>query len=59
MTAILEFLSGKKTYLVMILGVLLYGAEAMGLIPEGTAEKVSGLLALLGLGALRAGVAKK
>lgn len=54
----LQSLEGYKTYLVVVAGVLLYGSESMGLIPEGTVAKVNELLVLLGLGALRAGIAK-
>jgi hypothetical protein len=55
----MNFLSGKKTYVVVMLGIVVYGAEAMGIVPEGTAEKLNGFLLLLGLGTLRSAVAKK
>lgn len=52
----MELLSGYKTYLIVILGIMVYGAEAVGLLQDGTANKLEGLLAILGLGALRSGI---
>ena len=51
-------LKGYKAYIVMIIGVLANGAFAMGLIPAEYIGVVNSILAFLGLGALRAGIAK-
>lgn len=51
-------LPGMKTYIVMIIGVIVNGLAALGKIPEGFIEPVNYVLGFLGLGALRAGVAK-
>jgi hypothetical protein len=51
-------INGFKTYIVSAIGVLLYGLEAMGYIPKGTADKVMPLLGFLGLATLRHAVAK-
>ena len=53
----MNFLTGKRTYIIVAVGVVVYGAEAMGLLEKGTADKLEGLLAILGLGTLRAGLA--
>ncbi len=58
MNAILELLSGKKTYLVSAAGLAVIGLWMAGMIDTAIAEKA---LAALGFGAaiaLRAGVAK-
>jgi len=52
----MDILKGYKTYIIVAIGVLVYGAEAMGVLGAGTAEKLEGLLAILGLGTLRASV---
>jgi len=52
-------LKGWKTYIVMIVGVIVNGAFAMGYIPEAYLGFANAILGFLGLGALRAGVAKK
>ena len=52
-------LKGYKTYIVMIVGVIVNGMVAMGYIPEEFLGTINSVLAFLGLGALRAGVAKK
>ncbi len=51
-------LKGYKTYLIMAVGVLVNGAFAMGYIPAEWIGLVNSILGFLGLGALRAGVAK-
>ncbi len=51
-------LDGKKTFIVVGVGVLIFGAESMGLLPTGTVDKLDGLLALLGLGTLRDAIKK-
>lgn len=55
----LDFLKGRKTYLVMIVGVLINGAVAMGLIPDQFIDVINTILGFLGLGAIRAGISKK
>lgn len=47
---------GMKTYIIVIVGVLVNGAYAMGYIPEASIGLVNTLLGFLGLAALRAGV---
>ena len=49
---------GMKTYIIVIVGVLVNGAFAMGYIPESSIGLVNTILGFLGLGALRAGVSK-
>ncbi len=49
-------LKGMKTYIVVIVGVLVNGAFAMGYIPESALGLVNTILGFLGLAALRAGV---
>jgi len=52
-------LKGWKTYIVVIVGILVNGAYAMGYIPVEAMGIVNTILGFLGLGALRAGVAGK
>jgi len=52
-------LKGFKTYLVVIVGVLVNGAFAMGYIPEASLGLINTVLGFLGLAALRSGVASK
>jgi len=47
---------GMKTYIVVIVGVLVNGAYAMGYIPEAALGLTNTILGFLGLAALRAGV---
>jgi len=51
-------LSGYKAYIVMIVGILVNGAIAMGYIPAEYLGIANSILGFLGLGALRAGVSK-
>ena len=51
-------LKGYKTYIVMIVGVVINGAFAMGFIPAEYIGFANAVLGFLGLGALRAGVSK-
>ena len=53
-----KWLSGKKTYIIVVLGVIVNGLWAMGLIDEETVKIVDGILVFAGLGTIRAGVAK-
>lgn len=53
-----DFLNGYKTYLLVAVGVGLLGGEAMGIVPQGTVDKLDALLALLGLATLRSAIRK-
>lgn len=55
---IFTWLQGKKTYIVMIMGVLVNGAFAMDLIDDKTVLFVDGLLTFFGMGSIRAGISK-
>ena len=52
-------LKGWKSYIVMIVGVIINGAFMMGYIPEAYIGYANAILGFLGLGALRAGIAGK
>ena len=52
-------INGKKAYIVMIVGVLVNGAAAMGYIPQEYIPAINSMLGFLGLGAIRHGIAKK
>lgn len=58
MEKLIKFLKGKKTYLVVIVGILLNGANAMGYIQAGWIEPINIGLGFLGLGTLRLAVKK-
>lgn len=51
-------LSGWKSYLVMIIGILANGAVAMGYIPEAYLVTINSILGFLGLGALKSAIKK-
>jgi len=53
-----KWLSGKKTYIIVALGVIVNGLWAMGLIDEETVKVVDGILLFTGLGTVRAGISK-
>ena len=55
---IVQILQGRKTYIVMIVGVLVNGAYAMGYIDERTVLAIDGGLTFLGMGTIRAGISK-
>lgn len=58
MQRIVDFLAGKKTYIVaFVLAVVNFGV-AMGWISPENLEQINVILVALGLGALRAGVNK-
>ena len=50
-------LKGWKTYIVVIVGVLVNGAFAMGYIPEAMLPIINTVLGFLGIAALRSGIA--
>lgn len=54
----MNFLSGKKTYLVAVVGVLINGAWQMGYLPQEYIIFANMILGFFGLAALRAGVKK-
>jgi hypothetical protein len=58
MKKLIEFLKGKKTYVVGLLMAFGTFAQAVGWIDTPTWEKVMGILAALGIVALRAGINK-
>lgn len=58
MDKIIEFLKGKKTYIIVIVGVLVNGVYAMGYISAEMLPIVNTILGFLGLAAVRAGVSK-
>ena len=51
-------LSGWKTYIVMVVGVIFNGLVASGYIDEGLRPTVNSILVFLGLGALRNAIPK-
>jgi len=51
-------LKGYKSYIVMVVGVIINGAFAMGYIPAEYLSFANAILGFLGLGALRAGISK-
>lgn len=55
MQSILDFLSGKKTYVIAIATGILAGLQAYGIVIP---DYVYALLGAIGLGTLRAGVTK-
>lgn len=58
MSKIKEFLKGKKTYIVAIVGVIVNGCAAMGYITPEVVDTVNTVLVFLGLGTVRAGIKK-
>ncbi len=54
----IEFLQGKKTYIVMIAGIVVNGLFAMGYLDDKTVTLLDGVIVSLGLGTIRAGIAK-
>ena len=54
----IEWLSGKKTYVVAVIMILSSVAKGRGWIDPATYEVIMGILVALGFGFLRAGVSK-
>jgi len=52
------FLSGYKTYITVAIGVIAYGLQAMGIIPDVVFQAIAYVAAALGFAFLRAGVKK-
>lgn len=59
MKQVINFLQGKKTYIVIIVAIVFNTLVQLGYIDYGYVEYVNIVLAALGLGALRAGVSKQ
>lgn len=55
---VLDFLAGKKTYIVAIVLAVLNLAVAMGWISPEHLEQINLILVALGIGALRSGISK-
>ena len=49
----LSHLNGYKTYILVTIGVIVYGLEAVGLIDRSIVDVVEKVVILLGLGTLR------
>lgn len=58
MQRILNFLQGKKTYIIIIVGAILNIAVQAGWVGISSIETVNIVLGFLGLGAIRAGISK-
>ena len=54
----LDFLKGKKTYILVVIGAIGYGLALAGIITEDMLEKVLTLLGIGAVGTLRAGISK-
>jgi len=51
-----EKLKGSKSYLVMVIGVIVNGCIAMGYIDAQYLETINSILVFLGIGAIRHGI---
>ena len=58
MNSVLSFLNGKKTYIVVLLGLVVIGASMLGVIDTETANSALVALGLGGAVTLRAAIAK-
>ena len=54
----MNWLHGKKTYLIVAIGVIANGLYVMGYIPPELIPSINILLGFLGLAALRSGMSK-
>lgn len=52
-------LDGKKTYILMIIGIVTIGGEQVGLFPAGTVDFVEKVIVALGLGTIRSAIKKQ
>lgn len=52
-------LKGWKTYIVVVIGVIVNGCIAMGYIDASWITAINAILGFLGLAAIRAGIAEK
>ena len=55
----MNFLKGYKTYIIVIVGVIVNGLVAMGYIGAEHLVLINSILGLLGLGAIRLGIDNK
>lgn len=55
---VFNFLSGKKTYIIVLIGAVLNLSVAFGWVSVEQLEQINAVLLALGLGALRAGISK-
>ena len=58
MKKIMDFLKGKKTYLVVAIGVIVNGCVSMGIIDPQYLTTINTVLGFLGLGTIRHGITK-
>jgi hypothetical protein len=58
MKKVLNFLQGRKTYVVVVVAIIFNSLVQLGYVDYSYVEYVNIVLAALGLGALRAGVSK-
>ena len=58
MSKLLDFLAGKKTYIIVVIGAVLNVAVAFGWVSPDNLEQINAVLVALGLGAIRAGISK-
>lgn len=54
----MKSLSGYKTYIIVVVGVIFNGLVASGFIDESYRPMVNSILTFLGLGTLRASISK-
>ena len=52
------WLQGKKTYVIMLVGVIVNGLWVMGYLDDKTVIAIDSILGFLGLGSIRAGISK-
>ena len=52
------WLQGKKTYVIMLVGVIVNGLWVMGYLDDKTLIAIDSILGFLGLGSIRAGISK-
>lgn len=55
---VVSFLSGKKTYIIVLIGAVLNLSVAFGWVSVEQLEQINAVLLALGLGAIRAGISK-
>jgi len=55
---LISWLSGKKTYIIVLIGAVLNVAVAFGWVTPDNLEQINAVLLALGLGAIRAGISK-
>ena len=58
MKKLMDYLKGKKTYIVMVVGVIANGCVAMGYLDPQYIATINTVLGFLGLGTIRHGIQK-